>query len=258
MRRHFIVPDTQVRPGVSTEYIDWLSKAIIDYRPDVIVHLGDHWDMPSLSAWESAGSLATEGARYEADIDAGNEAFERLCRPMEQAQARLAKGKRKRWNVEKHFLFGNHCDRIDRAIRREPKYTGMIGRHHCLTRDWARHEYLEVVTIDGILYSHYFANINSGRPIGGSIDSRLNKIGESFVQGHEQGFLYGCRQFPSGKTRHGLVCGSCYLHDEDYKGRQGNGHWRGCVVLNEVHDGTYDIMPLSMEYLSKKYGRSRT
>jgi len=25
-------------------------------------------------------------------------------------------------------------------------------------------------------------------------------------------------------------------------------------VLNEVHDGAYDIMPLSMAYLEKKYG----
>jgi hypothetical protein len=31
--------------------------------PDVVIHLGDHWDMPSMSAWEETGSLATEGAR---------------------------------------------------------------------------------------------------------------------------------------------------------------------------------------------------
>jgi hypothetical protein len=253
MRRHLLIPDTQIRPGVDTRMIDWAAAAILDYRPDVIVHLGDHWDMPSLSAWEAPGSLATEGARYEADIDAGNEAFERLCLPMEREQQRRRDKHRVRWEPEKHFLFGNHEDRIDRALRKEPKYTGMIGRHHCLTRDWKRHEYLEVVNIDGILYSHYFANVNSGRSICGSIDNRLNKIGESFAQGHEQGFLYGCRQFPTGKTKHGLVCGSFYLHDEPYKGRQGNGHWRGLVILNEVHDGTYDIMPLSMGYLEAKY-----
>ena len=222
--------------------------------PDVVIHLGDHWDMPSMSAWEETGSLATEGARYEADIAAGNEAFERLCKPMEEEQERRRRNHCKRWEPRKVFLFGNHEDRIRRAINKEPRYLGMIGTHHCLTRDWERHEYLEVVAVDGILYSHYFANVNSGRSIGGSIDNRLNKIGESFVAGHEQGFLYGCRQFPTGKTKHGLVCGSFYLHDEDYKGRQGNGHWRGMVVLNEVKDGGFDIMPLSMSYLERKFG----
>ncbi len=254
MKRIFIIPDTQVRPGVDTRHIDWAAQAIVEYKPDILVHMGDHFDMPSLSSWDAPGSLATEGARYEADIDAGNEAFERLCAPMEKEQRRLAQGKRKRWNVEKHFLFGNHEGRIERALNKEPKYTGMIGLHHCLTRDWQRHPFLEVVPIEGILFSHYFANVNSGRPIGGSIDSRLNKIGESYVSGHEQGFLYGCRQFPSGKTRHGLTVGSYYLHDEEYKGRQGNGHWRGVVVLNQVENGQYDIMPLSMAYMEKKYG----
>jgi hypothetical protein len=253
VKRILVIPDTQARPGVPLDHIDWAAKAIVEYRPDIVVHMGDHWDMPSLSAWESPGSLATEGARYEADIDVGNEAFERLCLPMEKEQKRLALGRRKRWNVEKHFLFGNHEDRIDRALRKEPKYLGMIGRHHCQTRDWKRHEFLEIVRIEGILFSHYFANVNSGRPIGGSVDSRLNKIGDSYVAGHEQGFLYGCRQFPSGKTRHGLTIGSYYLHDEDYKGRQGNGHWRGLAVLNEARDGQYDLMSLSLDYLRRKF-----
>jgi hypothetical protein len=254
VRRILVIPDTQVRPGVDTSHIDIAAAAIVDYRPDVIVHLGDHWDMPSLSAWEAPGSLATEGARYEADIEAGNEAFARLCAPMEAEQERRRRRHLKRWEPRKIFLFGNHENRIERALNREPKYTGMIGTHHCLTRDWERHEYLEVVTESGILFSHYFSNVNSGKSIGGSIDNRLNRIGESFVQGHEQGFLYSCRQFPTGKTKHGLVCGSFYLHDEDYKGRQGNGHWRGLVVLNDVKDGSYDIMPLSMSYLREKFG----
>jgi hypothetical protein len=45
------------------------------------------------------------------------------------------------------------------------------------------------------------------------------------------------------------------LHDEDYRGLQSNGEWRGIVVLNEVHNGGYDIMPLSMDYLRRKYGK---
>lgn len=253
MRRHLIIPDTQVKPGVDTAHIDWAAQAIVEYKPDVIVHLGDHWDMKSLSTHDAAGSLPTEGARYEEDIACGNEAFARLIAPMEREIARLKRNKERQWNPERHFCFGNHEGRINRALTREPKFAGMIGEHHCLTPGFTRHPFLEVVRIDGIAYSHYYSNVNSGKPIGGSIDNRLNRIGETFVQGHEQGFLYGCRQFPGGYTRHGLVCGSYYLHDEDYKGRQGNGHWRGLVILNECRNGDYDILKLSIEYLRKKY-----
>ena len=249
-----MIPDTQCRPDVDTAHIDWAAQAIVDYLPDTVIHLGDHWDMKSLSSYEKPGSIHMEGARYEDDIAVGNDAFARLVAPMEKEITRRLKNKTKVWRPKRVFLFGNHENRIYRALCSEPKYAGMIGDHHCVTPGFERFPFLEVVTIDGIKYSHYFSNVNSGKSIGGSIDNRLNKIGESFVQGHEQGFLYGCRQFPTGKTRHGLVCGSFYLHDEEYKGRQGNGHWRGIIVLNEVHDGGYDIMPLSMEYLRKKYG----
>lgn len=248
-RRHLVIPDTQVRPDVDTSQIEWAAKAIVEYKPDVIIHLGDHWDMKSLSSYEKPGSIHMEGARYENDIASGNDAFERLVAPMEAEMKRDPK-----WKPRRVFLFGNHENRIHRALCQEPKYAGMVGEHHCVTPGFERHPFLEVVTIDGIRYSHYFSNVNSGKGIGGSIDNRLNRIGESFVQGHEQGFLYGCRQFPTGKTRHGLVAGAFYLHDEDYKGRQGNGHWRGIVVLNEVSDGGYDIMPLSISYLKDRFG----
>jgi hypothetical protein len=30
--------------------------------------------------------------------------------------------------------------------------------------------------------------------------------------------------------------------------------WSGIVVLNEVRSGNYDLMPLSMDYLRRKFG----
>jgi hypothetical protein len=251
--RHFILPDTQVRPGVPTAHIDWIAQAIVDYRPDTVVHIGDHFDMPSLSMHDGPGSMKMEGARYEDDVQAGNEAFSRLCAPMEAEQARLRRNKERQWSPRKVFLFGNHENRINRAVNNAPKWAGTIGEHHLLTRDWERHPFLERVWQDGVLYSHYFQSSHSAHAIGGSIDNRLNKIGCSFVQGHEQGFRYGTRIQASGANWHGLVAGSAYLHDEDYRGAQGQGHWRGVVVLNEVRDGDYCVMPLTLDYLCRKY-----
>jgi hypothetical protein len=253
VKRHFILPDTQVRPGVPLDHLPWVAQAIVDYRPDVVVHIGDHFDMPSLSMHDGPGSMKMEGARYEEDVAVGNEAFATLCKPMEAEQARLKRNKEKQWNPRKVFCFGNHENRIHRAINAAPKFAGTIGDHHLNTRDFERHAFLERVWQDGVLYSHYFQSSHSSHAIGGTIDNRLNKIGASFIQGHEQGFRYGTRIQASGATWHGLVAGSCYLHDEDYRGAQGQGHWRGVVVLNEVRDGDYCVMPLTLEYLCRKY-----
>jgi len=43
------------------------------------------------------------------------------------------------------------------------------------------------------------------------------------------------------------------LHDEEYLGSQGNTTRRQIVVKNEVQDGRYDPMFVSLRYLSEKY-----
>lgn len=254
-RRHMWIPDPQVKPGVPTEHLLWAGLAAVEYKPDVIVVAGDWWDMPSLNGHSEKGSIDLEGTRVEDDIRAGNEAFELFNAPIRAESIRVARNKKQRWNPRKVYLRGNHENRIERVVANEPRYTGILDVNRLDTQDFEVHQFLEIVEIDGIAYSHYFANTHSGRPIGGSVDNRLNKIGTSFVQGHEQGFLYGVRQFPGNLTRHGLVAGSFYQHDERYRGPQGTGEWRGIVVLNEVRDGAYDIMPLSLSYLRSKYGQ---
>lgn len=253
-QRHLIIPDAQVRPGVATDHIDWAAQAIVDYKPDVIVCIGDWWDFPSLNSHSEKGSKELENTRYQEDLNAGNEAFARLCAPMEAEQARLRGGHRKRWEPRKVFLGGNHEDRADRVARNDPKWTGVIGSQNCETRDFERFGFLEIVDIDGIAYSHFFANTHSGRPIGGSIENRIARIGRSFCQGHEQGLRHGRVPYPGDLSRLGIVAGSFYQHNEGYRGAQGRDEWRGIMVVNEVSRGDGCIMPLTMKYLQKKYG----
>lgn len=251
-RRHLIVPDTQVKPGVDTSHMDWIGRAIMEYRPDVIVHLGDHWDMESLSSYASRKQM--EGKRYKADIEAGNAAMKRLLKPLREYNKRQARNKKAQYNPRMVFITGNHEQRIERAVEEHPHLEGLIGYHDLDLSDWEVIPYRVPIDIDGILFCHYFYAQNSGRPYGGTAHNKLKNIGCSFVMGHQQGFDYASRQLANGKQQHGLVVGSAYLHDEDYRGPQANHEWRGIVVLNDVHDGDMDIMPLRMTYLQRKYG----
>ena len=47
---------------------------------------------------------------------------------------------------------------------------------------------------------------------------------------------------------------SFYQHDEDYLSPYTNNHWRGIWGLNEVKDGAFDEMPISLDYLKRKFG----
>lgn len=254
-RVHAVVPDTQIRKGVPTDHLAWISAELVETKPDVIVVMGDWFDMPSLSSHDSPGSLTMEGARYEDDIKAGNDALDAFMAPIHAERARLIRNKEKQWKPELHFLLGNHEQRIERAINNNPKLAGTIGYHHLriAQHGFTVHNFLNVVEIDGIWYSHYFYRPLSGRPYSGSLDTRLKNVGRSFTQGHEQVLDGAMRHLANGDVQRGLVAGACYLHDESYKGPQGNQHWRGILMKYGVRNGRYSLREWSLDDLCHKY-----
>jgi len=239
-RSHLYIPDTQQRKGVPSKHLEWIGEYIVDRNVDVVVHGGDHWDMPSLNPHRTRQER--EGMRYEEDVEAGNETIDLIRAPARRANAK----------ADFHLLRGNHEEFINDAIGEDPKLEGQIGLHDLKSPGWTIHNFLDPVWLDGICYSHYFYHPMTGKPWTGTIDNRLKQIGHSFTMGHQQTFLYGIR-YVAGRGQHGLVAGSCYLHDEDYKGPQGNAHWRGVIVKHEVRDGDYDIMAVSLDFLCRKY-----
>lgn len=254
-RTHLVIPDTQVKPGVPTDHLAWIGRYILDRQPDVVVHLGDHWDMPSLSHYDR-GKLQMEGRRYKEDVQAGNTALRLLTTPTVEANRKRAKRGSELYEPEWHLLRGNHEHRIVRAVEENPQLEGFMGYADLRSPGWEVHDFLKPVFIDGVGYSHFWANPLTGRPLGGMIETRLKNVGHSFTMGHVQVLQTGVRfvHGPNGPAmQRGLVAGACYLHDEDYKGWQGNAHWRGVIVKHEVRDGAYDLMEVSLDFLCRKY-----
>ena len=185
--RILIIPDTQVKPGVNTDHLEWAGHYAVKMKPDVIVHIGDHWDMPSLSSYDKKGSRQMEGKRYVKDIDAGNEAMDRFMAPIHAEVARLKKGKRKAWNPRLVYTMGNHENRINRAVDADAQLEDLIS-----TDDFnlAEHgfevvPFLEPIVIDGVVFCHYICSGVMGRSISVARIG-LTKRHQSFVQGHVQ------------------------------------------------------------------------
>ena len=253
MTDHLLIPDTQVKEGVDLSHIEAMGQYIIDTKPEVIICIGDWWDMESLSAWDR-GKLKFEGRRYMKDVEAGNKAMDMLLAPMKAYNKRRAINKKAQYRPRMVFTLGNHEYRIQRAVESSGEYEGLIGYHHLNLDDWEVYDFLDPVKIDGVHYSHYFANPMTGNPYGGMIDTRLKNIGYSFTQGHVQAFQYGRRDLTNGGVINGLVCGAFYSHDEDYKGYQGNNHFRGFVHKRNVQDGDYDMEVIRIQSLLEDYG----
>ena len=253
MTKILVIPDCQVKDGVDTSYLDWIGQYIVEKQPDVIVQIGDFADMPSLSSYD-VGKKSFEGRRYTKDVEAAQMAMARLVTPINMLQARQYRDKKRVYKPRMVLTLGNHEERINRAVNNDPKLEGLLH-----IRDlgyegfgWEVVPFLRPIVIEGVAFAHYFVTGTAGRAAS-TANAMLNKKHMSCIAGHQQGKQIASSFKADGKQITAIIAGSCYLHDEEYMGEQGNKHWRGVVMLHEVKEGEFDEMFVSLDYLRKKY-----
>lgn len=252
--KHLVIPDTQIRPGDDLGFLTAAGNYIVEKQPEVIVQIGDFADMASLSSYDQ-GKKSFEGRRYTHDIQAAKEAMKALLTPLINYNTKARANGKKLYRPRMVLTNGNHEARIDRAVNSDAKLDGVLSMKDLgyETSGWEVHPFLKVVIIDGVAYSHYFVTGVAGRPAG-TAAAQLRKTNMSSIAGHQQGLQIATGNRADGALLTSVIAGSFYEHDEDYLGPQGNRHYRGLLVLHDVHDGAFDLMPVSLKYLQAKYG----
>ncbi len=254
MTTHLVIPDTHAHYQHHNKRADWLGEFIADVKPDVVIHIGDNWDMPSLSSYDR-GRKSFQGRSYRADIDAGLEFHDRMWRRVRR---------RKKGMPRSVFCIGNHEHRIYRAIDLQPELEGAIGYNDLQLNDY----YDDVVDyegctpghieIDGITYAHYFISGVAGRPVGGEhpASSLVTKKLSSATCGHLHLADWSTRMALNGKRLMGCFVGCYQDYVSDWAGVISNLWWSGVVVKKNVEDGCYDPEFVSLDRLKKEYGRA--
>ena len=82
---HLVIPDCHAHADYPNDRADWVGKLIVDLKPDVVVNLGDMWDLPSFSSYDK-GRAKFHGRSYRKDLDAGLEFDDRLWGPLKKAK----------------------------------------------------------------------------------------------------------------------------------------------------------------------------
>lgn len=241
-----VIADTQCKPDENLEYMTWIGKYIADKKPDIVVHIGDHFDFPSLSSYDK-GKKSFEGRRLKADIEAGNLGMQLLMEGFKDVDG---------YTPRLVFCMGNHEYRFDRLAEDMPELDGFVGTDTLPLREygWEVVPFLKPIEIAGIFFVHYLANPFTGKPYGGSAMSQLKTVGNSFVVGHKQCLDVAIRPTLDGKHQLGIINGAAYPFEESYKGYQGNNHWRGLTMLHEAKEGFASPMFVSLDYLKGRYG----
>lgn len=251
--RHLVIPDVQLRPGDNLDFLKAIGNYIVAKKPDVVVCIGDFADMPSLSSYD-VGKKSFEGRRYRADVEATREGMATLLEPIASYNRSRRRSKHSQYLPRLVLTLGNHEDRISRAVNNDAKLDGTIGLEDLKYAEagWEVYPFLQPVVIDNIAYCHYFTTGLLGRPCS-SAAVQLGKKHMSCISGHQQGLQIATSYRADGKRLTSVIAGSCYEHQEDYLGPQGNKHWQGILVLHDVQDGEFDLMPVSLKFLKDRY-----
>ncbi len=244
--------DSHGHPEYNNKRFDYLAPLIIDEQPDIVVHGGDGADMPSLASYDK-GKRSFVGRSYAKDVNSFLDGQERMWYPVK---------KRKKKMPKRVYLIGNHEQRIDRVLDLSPELIGTVGYENLCLKDY----YDEVVPyegntpgiidIEGIAFSHFFVSGVMGRSISGEhqAHSMLSKNFKSCVQGHTHTWSNDMRTTVDGKQIQAVVAGCYQDYDAEWAGTVNRLWWRGCVILDNVEDGVFDLRQISLRSLEKAYG----
>lgn len=244
-------------PEVDNKRFDWLGELIYDLRPDMVVDLGDFYDMKSLNTYDTRYPQAIVAQSYQKDVEHGNEAQDRIRRKF-----KLMKRKRP-------FFVGfegNHETRIKRALAHDPRLEGAkygISFSHLNTDLWydEYHEYTNsapaLVDYDGIIYGHYVATgaFGSAMHTKHHGSSLVDKLARSATVGHSHKLHYYRKADARPTAINGLVAG-CFKGAEERWAGQANNEWTtGVAIKRYVENGDYDLQWVSLKALEKEYGQ---
>lgn len=249
-----VVPDQHAHPDYNNDRADLVAKVIMDLQPEIVVNIGDGWDMTSLASYDK-GKRSFHGKSYSKDIEAGLDFQDRMWSPVKARKKKLP---------DSYFFIGNHEERIDRALDMTPELVGTMGYKDLQLKNW----YDETIPyvgstpgykiIEGVAFAHYFISGVMGRAISGEHPAYtlITKNFQSCVQGHTHVLDFCERTMADKRKVMSVICGVYQDYEAPWAGVVNDLWWRGLVILHNVENGAFDLETVSIERLRKVYGKS--
>lgn len=238
-----------------------ISKHIVSTRPDAIVIMGDFLTLDCLSAWDKDKRLKMEGRRYANDIAAGKEALEVLFKDYDKLNRKLKKQKKKPYGPSIYYLQGNHEERLDRYLEKDPTFQGHVSIRNDLNLDsrnitWV--PYRTYLDIDGVGFTHIPHSAMG--PIGSSglqvsvCKKALQYVDGDVVFGHTHKLEVGHRTLVRGSQNIAINVGNFLSSDgEEYMEGRLSDWWSGIVEL-DISSGIQGHKAISRKQLESMYG----
>lgn len=247
---HVVLPDPHSHPDYPNTRFGCLGNLVADLRPDVVINLGDWYDMPSLSSYDK-GTRTHEGRRLQRDLAYGVDALERFMTPIRKKKKKLPRF---------IALQGNHEYRLNRAIEFNPTLlegtrTDFAFPDHGF--EWFPYNGAtpSVVDIDGVSYAHYLTKGGTDRALSSvhHAHALLTESMASIVVGHTHILDYARKTRLDGSVVQGICAGWLGDFAPAFAGNGVKNWWPGLVILRNVEHGNFDPEFVSLKTVMDVY-----
>lgn len=252
-----VIGDAHAHPDYPNTRFDWLSKMILEVRPDVVMDMGDFADMPSLSSFDF-GKTGYEGRRYKRDIACAINARTRVMASV--VAYNKGKAKAKQYNPRWVALGGNHEEaRINRVVENNALLQGVISYADLGYAElgWDYVPFGKEICVGGIYFSHYFVGGVRDKPVEGMYPAAtlLKRYHTSRIMGHSHYFQV--RHESAHKGHIWAFIAGCYFDYEPNWTKQAHNFYdRGILVLHGVANGDIDAFSwVGIDEIKRRYSK---
>lgn len=245
---HFVIADMQIQSNTNISHFPAIIEEILERLPDVIVFLGDWWDMKSI--WYKMDVEMFDSLKYKIDIKAGYEAMKAFMIPL------IKHMKNTGWAPRVVFCEGNHEGEVEALANKYKALRGLISNKDFGLEDFGIEliPFLKPVIIDDIAYCHYFTHGLKGEAVTSCKQLIKSKL-MNCVMGHKQKYDIDTEFRADGSPIYAIFAGCSYIHNPDYLEQKNVVYSRLVWALNEVKDKTFHPEMLYIHNLIKKYNR---
>lgn len=246
-----ILPDVHMTDKLPKDYLP-VRDFIKSYKPNKVIILGDFMDVASLSAWDYDKKRIMEGKRFMAEVALANEELDFLQSCVKDKEDPI------------FYIEGNHEDRVNRYLDKNPEMEGMIEIPQQLklkergiqwfpyvNQDKKPLKVGDMYFIHGMYTNQYHAN------------KHLQKLGCNVCYGHTHNSQSAMQNMAFQKSYMAYGLGTLGDKSPDYlRGKPGN--WLNQFALFEwdTENGHFNLYPVNVingkfQWNGKQYGKSK-
>ena len=238
--------DAHNQPGMPLDRFYWLAALVNDVKPDYLIDGGDWDDLNSLCGHE--GNETWKGKFKPAfmdDLAASEEARSLLDNLITHP-------------CKKHFILGNHEDRLWQFENRNPEVYGMMQHAYLeIHRNWQITPYRGYLDIEGVDFTHVpMSGMN--KPVGGgraAVSVATKSVRDvCFGHTHVYGYWDESKLGPNRSTI--AINGGSYMPDKyvpKYAQGSAKGYWYGAHIVEISEGRIVGHTPITMREMQARY-----